>query len=368
MSFLDKQKSKTSYEERIRTEPITTQRCKLYAVKNFEQFVNSIYDGKIIDDVITELLIIQKNQDHKKFEEILYDMLQEWINWNEKTGRKPQTIRVAFSNLRKYLFYRGMKTSEQDIREYLRFPKIPREERYPLSQKEYRTIVEGFAKSPLFQLVALALGSSGMRIGELMRVRKKDLDLSKERIKVNIPPHTKTRTGRTTYFSKEVAEKIKKRLDALHSDDYIFCKSSPDSGADNFRQAMYRLLKRLEMDERYDSNNIFKITTHSFRAYFFTKAARKHGENYAHRMIGHGGYLMQYDRMTEDEKLNMYLELEAELVVFDQTKNQLEIEKLRKENESIEQLREEVRKLKEFRVNQDKQILDELRKKGVLPN
>ena len=89
------------------------------------------YDDRSIDDVVGELLIIRKEQE--KFEEILYDMIQEWINWNEKSDRKLLTIRVTFSNLRKYLFYRGIRTNEQDIREYLRFPKIPREEKYPLS-------------------------------------------------------------------------------------------------------------------------------------------------------------------------------------------------------------------------------------------
>ena len=83
-------------------------------------------------------------------------------------------------------------------------------------------------------------------------------------------------------------------------------------------------------------------------------------------MTGHGGYLMQYDRMDEEEKLKMYLELEPELVVFDQTKNELEIKKLKQENESIEQLRDEVRKLREFQAEQDKKTIQELKSKGVL--
>jgi len=141
-------------------------------MKNFEQFVAATYE-KSIDDVIEEILLIKKNSVEEKFEEVLYDMLQEWINWNEKNDKKPQTIRVAFSNLRKYFFYRGIKTNEQDIREYLIFSKIPQEERHPLSQKEYHAIVDGFSRTPLFQTACLALGSSGMRIGELMSSKMK---------------------------------------------------------------------------------------------------------------------------------------------------------------------------------------------------
>ena len=365
-SFLVKNKSEESYEQRISTEPITTQRCKLYAIKNFEHFVSETYDDRTTNDIIDELFIL-KTDNGQEFEDVLYDMLQEWINWNEREGIHPSTIRVTFSNLRKYLFFRRIKTNEQDIREHLRFPKIPKEEKYPLSDDEYRMIVDGFSKSPLFQSICFALGASGMRIGELMRVKKKDLDLSAQRIRVKIPPHTKTRAGRTTFFTKEVMEKIKKRLEKINPDDYVFCMESPVSGADNFRTAFRRLLNRLELDERYQSNNFFKISPHSFRAYFFTKAARKHGDNYAHKMTGHGGYLMQYDRMTEDEKMNMYIELESDLVVYEQTKNKLKIEQLEEENSSISQLREEVKKLKEQQAKQDKKILDKLRENKILP-
>ena len=89
-------------------------------------------------------------------------MLQAWINWNELRDISPSTIKVAFSNLRKYLFYRKIRTNEQDVREYLRFPKTPKEEKHPLSDHEYRVIVDAFAKNPLHQSICLALDSCAM--------------------------------------------------------------------------------------------------------------------------------------------------------------------------------------------------------------
>ena len=366
-SFLTKTKSNESYEQRISTEPASTQICKKYAISNFEQFVSETYDGRSIDEIVDELLLV-KTDKGQEFEDALYGMLQEWINWNELRDISPSTIKVAFSNLRKYLFYRKIRTNEQDIREYLRFPKTPKEEKHPLSDHEYRVIVDAFAKNPLHQSICLALGSSGMRIGELMNIKKKDLVLSTKRITVKIPPNTKTRTGRTTFFSKEVDEKIKKRLGNLNPDDYVFCKVIPLSSACNFRKALGRILTRLGLDEKYQTSNYSKITPHTFRAYFFTKAARKHDDNYAHRMIGHGGYLMQYDRMTEEEKLDMYIELEPDLVVYDQTKNKLKIEQLKEENASISQLREEVGRLREQQAKQDKKILAKLREDKTIPS
>jgi hypothetical protein len=97
------------------------------------------------------------------------------------------------------------------------------------------------------------------------------------------------------------------------------------------------------------------------RAFFFTQAVRLHGENYAHRMTGHSGYLMQYDRMNDEEKLKMYKELEPNLAVYATTKANLEIERLKllqtKENT---ELREEMETLKLQLANQGMEILKQL--------
>ena len=110
-------------------------------------------------------------------------------------------------------------------------------------------------------------------------------------------------------------------------------------------KAFSKYVDKLGLDERYDSGTR-KITLHSFRAFFFTRAARVHDENYAHMMTGHGGYLMEYDRLEEEQKLDMYLDLESELLVYDQTKNQLKIKKLQEANLKLSEQSEEISELK----------------------
>jgi hypothetical protein len=83
-------------------------------------------------------------------------------------------------------------------------------------------------------------------------------------------------------------------------------------------------------------------------------------------MTGHGGYLMQYDRLTEDERLQMYIELEPDLVLFDQTKNELEIQKLTEENQKIERLQKEVEELRKNLSEQDMKIINTLKGQGVI--
>ena len=366
-SFLTKKRNTKSFEEELSTKPIQTQRNIQYAVKLFEDFISYKYSEKTVEQVTGELKRLKKEEEQQTYEEALYGMLQDWIVWNAESGRSSYTIKVAFSNLRKYLFHLGIKTNEQDIKAYLSFNKRTHEERYPLSQDEYRKIVNGFGRNPRLQALFLALGSSGMRIGEALGLKKKDLDFSKSRIKVNIPANTKTRRGRSTYLSIETEKILKPILESLGSEDLIFSQKSTRLSDRSIRTSLNRILDRIGFVEKYQSNKFRKITSHSFRAYFFTKSARKHGENYAHRMTGHGGYLMQYDRMTEEEKLEMYIELEPELTIFDQTKNEMEIERLKKENQTIDELRQQVNELRKFQARQDKKILDDFREKGNLP-
>lgn len=365
-SFLINKHDQKSYEEKISTSPSSTQRNKKYAIKLFDGFVSEKH-GRTSNEVIEELHQLREKENQETYEQSLYGMLQEWINWNQKNGIGNYSIRTSFSNLRKYLFHMGIKTSEQEIKEFLIFGRPTKEERYPLSNEQYRKIIEGFSRNPRFQALFLALGSSGMRIGEALGLKKKDLDLTEKRIKVNIPATTKTRAGRTSYLSFETEKVLRPILDKIDAEDYIFAKKNSKPIDQVVRKALNRLLDKIEFTEKYQSNQYKKITSHSFRAYFFTKAARKHGDNYAHRMTGHGGYLMQYDRMTEEEKLKMYLELESDLVVFDQTKNELEIQRLQREVGQVEQLKQEIQELRKNQAEQDKRILEQLAEKGIVP-
>ena len=350
-SFLVKERTKETYLQKISSEPQGTQQNRIVTINNFERFVSELYEEKTIESVIEELKILKKTEEDKYFD-ALYDLLQEWINWNTEQGIESSTQRTFFSYLRNYLYYRGIKTDQQDIKENLKFGKKIDVERHPLSQEEYRMIIDAI-RNPKQKALFLLLGSSGMRIGEAMQLKKKDLDLSQERIKINIPAEiTKTRKGRSTYMSKETEKTLKPFLNDYADDGFIFdIGRTKDRSKRAAREStnLRTVLKRLNLDDRYPSNNHGKITTHSFRAYFFTAATRRHGENYAHRLTGHSGYLMQYDRMTEKEKLDMYIELEQDLMIYDQTKNELEIERLQKDNKELTQLRQELHKLKKER-------------------
>lgn len=364
-SFLTKKKDDKSFEDRLATVPKGTKRNKLYAKKVFADFVKEQY-ARTTQEVIKELQLLKNSKDIQTYEDALYGMLQDWIDWNEKKERGNYTIIVLFSNLRKYLFHLGIKTHEQDIKEYLRFGKKKREERHPLSQKVYRQIINGFARNPRYQVLFLILGSSGMRIGEALNLKKKDVNVTTKRVKITIT-NSKTGYGRTTFISNEAKTYLIPLLEKLDFEDHIFARKGMRIHAQSVRKSLNRLLDRIGEDEKYQTNGYKKITSHSFRAYFFTKSARKHGENYAHKLTGHGGYLMQYDRMTEEEKLDMYIKLEPELVIFEQTKNELEINELQNKVDEIDSLKDDIRKLRQEQAKSDMKIIQTLKNQGSIP-
>ena len=69
---------------------------------------------------------------------------------------------------------------------------------------------------------------------------------------------------------------------------------------------------------KYDDTGRFQINTHSFRAYFITRVSR-HDPNIAKKLAGEKGYLLQYDRLTDEEYVENYLKFEDDLTVFDLT-------------------------------------------------
>ena len=61
--------------------------------------------------------------------------------------------------------------------------------------------------------------------------------------------------------------------------------------------------------------------------------------------------------MTEEEKMEMYLELESHLMIFDQTKNEIVIERLREENQDLKEMKKEIQSLKN-EIARKNQILE----------
>jgi len=226
----------------------------------------------------------------------------------------------------------GIKFHPDDVRHEISLPKILEKEKHGLKIDEIKKILGDIRirKKALY----LAQLSSGMRIGELVRLRKKHLDFSTNRIMVKIPAEfTKLGRARTTFFSKEFEKLYLFKLKQLDDNDLIFANNEHwEYARENETQNMQEVCKR---------NWLKDITTHSFRAYFITKISRL-DPNLAKLFAGQKGYLLQYDRLDDEEKLAKYIEFEPELLVF--TKKVDESKELQEIKESLEEAKTKLAK------------------------
>ena len=198
------------------------------------------------------------------------------------------------------------------------------------------------------EMLYLAQSSSGMRIGEMVQLRKKDIHTDMARLMVKIPAvFTKTRVARTTFFSSEAAQLVAPRLKKIGDLDRVFGNDN-DAESNVRREAKHlaELQKRMGIHDKYETTGRNVITTHSFRAFFITKVSRK-DPNLAKYFAGQKGYLLQYDRQTDAEKLAIYIKLEPLLLVSDKARDQERIRNWSKRTQGCAKLRIRTRILRE---------------------
>lgn len=341
-------RTKETFMEKMSTRDPKTLEGYVHTLQNFENYCME-RTGK--PDCIEEL---------KKLDESdIFEFLQGWINQNN--DRAPRTVKNYFSQVKKYLHYRGVKLHPQDIKEELDFKRRMQEDLYALTLGDIQTIFKGLRYKHRVQFMCQLSGL--MRVGETVQLRKKHLDASGLNIIVKIPPTiAKFKKGRTTFFSKEASRLLRPILREIKDDDLVFGTNENHIHSElNVEQIMRRTLEKTGLNMRYESNNRYMINTHSFRAYGITKVSR-HDSNFAKKLAGQKGYLDEYDRMSDDEKLELYQKIEGDLTIDETSKQKIRINELESEKESWkkEWKKELEDKQKEFMQKLKTEIIDEL--------
>ena len=331
-----KKRSKESYFlEKLSMRAKKTQDGVKYSLQNFDKFCKERYHGKDIEKIVSEL----KNKS-KQNDEVIWDLLQEWVNWNHKNSLAAGSIRRYLSGITKFLNYSGIKITPQEIRDNVNLPRKIEEEKFPLTREIIQKIfqVSTYQKKALY----LALLSSGMRIGEAVSIRKKHLESvhhnGQVRIKISIPAKvSKNKIGRSVFISREAHSYITNKLRQSDENDLVWGVNENRDGAVLAEQVTFgRYLTKIGLGQRYESTNRRKISLRSFRSYFFTKASR-HDHNFAQLITGHSGYLIrEYDRLTTLEKMEIYLKFEPELIIDDSERLKIKEKLLEKEKSEFE--------------------------------
>jgi len=343
-----KQQTKT-FEEKIDKLSKKTKDNINASRNSFEKFCSEYYDGRKADEIFAELKLQKDNAQS----EALRDVLQNWIDWQYQNGSLTSSVQQYLSKIKRVFSHHGLRVHPEDFLEPLEFkPKI-KEELHQLTVKEIQSILKQASHKKIGFYIALSC--TGARPSELLQVRKKDVDTTHKRIKIRIEAvNVKTRSGRSIWLTKEAGSYLKMRLKNLEDDDLVWATNENASFAEKNESTQFsKCCDRAGFREKYKSNNFRKITLYTFRSFFFGMASDVHREGYAHKMIGHGGYLSQYDRMSDEKKLEWFLELEPKLIINEEVR-------LREENRIKEQQIKELKSDKN-RISELERSMDSIR-------
>lgn len=246
-------------------------------------------------------------------DDTIYDALQQWIIWNNQRGIASSSTRCYFNCIRSYLWYRGLKIDQRDIRQNLKFAHILHKAVIPITKEKIQKIFDVCTSE--FQLQLLALVSSGMRVSELGSVKNIHLDSTGDNIIIRIPAEiTKTGRPRITFFSKQVSDMLRERTH-IENTDHLLCENRSSE------QFLNLILKRFSSARKkanlmelhgHCKQNRYHTHVHGLRSYFIT-TVNKVQFGVGHILAGHDFYMKEYNQYTVDELLTVYKQAEKEL-------------------------------------------------------
>lgn len=269
-------------------------------------------------------------------------------------NRPPKTVRVFLSAVRSFLIENEVELPERYWRKLRSRKKGTRAltmDRVP-SNAELKKIISNMPIPG--RALYLTLASSGMRIGEALKMRLNDIDLSKEVGRINIrAQNTKSGNRRTAFISSEAKEAIQEWLNGR--EQYLQTaseKSRHDKSIEDDRLFPFEVttaylmwkngLRKSGFIERDNSTNRFTMHPHVLRKFFRTNLGRHIPVDVVEALMGHEGYLTEvYRKYPSDEDLaEEYKKGETALLIFS---NGREVSKLRTETEGIKESMDRLR-------------------------
>ena len=325
-------RTKQTYEDKISLKSFSSKTNFDASHKQFSKFTEKSFKEKL-EHIIEDLLLIK---DPKEQQQKTFDVLQNFVNYLDGEGIAPSTNRVYFNSIKKYLKYRGFEIHNDDVKNEIDFPVIVEEMEYALTNKDISKLL--FYANPEKKMLYLVLASSGMRIEETLRLRKRDFSFELDRIMISIPgKYTKTKKPRITFVSSEAEKILKPHLKRTYDDQLVFTDDEDYLKVKNSAEKYFeRVREKAEFLEKRDTGTHL-VTLHSLRSFFITKCNRI-DFGLGNTLAGHGYYMKKYERFSINDKLNFYLEAEPSLLI--------DVERIIETNPEFEEQKSEIEKLK----------------------
>jgi len=182
-----------------------------------------------------------------------YITLQRMINYFTESGISGKSIRNYWNFIRNWWWYNGIKTDPQEIRSFVKFPKILKEIREPMTREIIKIICD--ASIPYYKAFWLVLASSGMRPEEFLKSAKENMYLDETPARIYLTPTTtKTAQGRNIYLSYQAARELKSNFEQVMN-------IKPSA----YRLYFTKLRRRLDFKKKYSNGKNFLVQVYALR-------------------------------------------------------------------------------------------------------
>lgn len=270
----------------------------------------------------------------------VYRLLNEFVVYLYKMGRKPATIKVTFAAAKGFLRHHGIKIYNEDVKQQVKLPKTLKHREEPLTKE---ILVRLLRIVPLkIQTAILVASASGMRIGELVQLQISDIDFESRPTTIHIRAETtKTRQARETFLTTEATVALKDYLSGSFGwkegesnqsmqDTVIFGRTSSgkkDGDQKEFKsvasaksvlsESLRRYVSKIPELNKLNENGRRMIHNHAFRKYCRTVIGDAVGRDFAEALLGHGFYMDTYYNQSKEKRREMYLKAEPYLTISD---------------------------------------------------
>jgi integrase len=262
-------------------------------------------------------------------------------------GKPPKTVGLCLSAIRIFLLENGVELPAKFWRKLRGRRKGSRPlmlDKVPNNADLRRILTHTDTKGKALFLV---LASSGMRIGETLKLKLSDIELDKDPAKINIRgEYTKTGNPRIAFISSEAKEAIQewlkvrdKYLEAAVAKSTKYEKAKNDDRLfpfeDNTAYSIWRnAIEKAGFNQKHTYNDTierYSVHPHVLRKFFRTQAGKQIPADVVEALIGHEGYLTEvYRKYSEEDLVEFYKKCEPTLLIFG---NGPEVAKLRNEVE-----------------------------------
>jgi integrase len=253
-------------------------------------------------------------------------------------GKAPIGAKAKISGVKEFLYHNGVEfTHNQEKR---LSTKLPKGNRARTAEKDLdvnvlkRILTHMDLKG---RVVVLTLASSGMRIGEVVRIELSDVDLSVSPAEIVVRgEYTKSGDTRLVFISSEAAELIREWLTvrdrflsaAEHKNKGVIEKGHakvkprydtrlfPFSDR-NVRENWDNALKKTGLWGVGNSTGRTQLRVHALRKFFRSQLALTCPLDIVEALMGHEGYLTEaYRRYTNKQMAEYYLKAEQHVTIF----------------------------------------------------